>query len=321
MPLNGVLLSVFKSKLSRIPDGVLPTRTIERFEERLLPYVEELEWKARQYADGSFDPAQHCHALPLEFYAGCTFEELAKIWATHFIMMPREINQLFEQDGDEHYLIEKIRISLNRWGSGSSEKEWNTLVEAYNGIKNFSFGLPEFTTTLAYPYYRWSRGITPSDTEVFIDGGFGFFVHYHGVHVMTIGFSIAHGGRLLLSQVQLRKPKGNRFLYKLPEDRLVYVISLMRKYFPRLTLYLVDGASLTERYIHGHEVAITEVKAMRNPDRECLQKNETKLALLKSELGTYLRALYRPVSDKKWRVSTYRPVEVNKIRFHRVVNY
>ena len=316
MTMLGIPLSTYKEELHHIPKGILPTRTIERFEERLLPFAEEIEWRARQYEH--FDPAVQCHALPDEFYETCTFEELAKLWATHFIQFPHQVEKLFEESVT-HHIAFKLRDSLFRWGYGDAAKEWNSLADTYNGIKNFSFELPEFEVRLAYTYWQWSRGETPHAPNLFLDGVFGFLIHYRGEHVMTIGFSLACDNKLLLSQVQLRTPKGNRFLYRLPQGHLAYAITLMRKYFPRQMLCLVDGASLVDRYISGCMSNIAEVKNMRVPDLTCLKKNEDKLVLLQGELGEYLRGVYRPVASEKWRVSTYHPVTFNNIRFNRIV--
>src|SRR4051812_17424277 len=99
MTMIGVPLSTYKEELKKIPPGVLPTRTIANFEERLKPYEKELLWEASRYDPGIFDPAKHCHALPDEFIESCTFEELAKIWVSHFIMLRnREVEKRFEKD-------------------------------------------------------------------------------------------------------------------------------------------------------------------------------------------------------------------------------
>ncbi len=319
MTLIGIPLSIYKEELHHIPKGILPTRTILRFEERLLPYADELADISRGYEQ--FDPAVQCHALPDKFYETCTFEELAKIWATHFIMLPKCVNQLFEDEGSlPHCVVNRLRFSLHRWGYGDSAMEWNALVDTHEGIRRFSFGLPDFEVRLAYPHYaNWSRGASLQDRDVFLDGALAFFVHYRGEHVMTIGFSLARGGNLLLSQVQMRNPKGNRFLYKLPVGVVEYVVSLMRKYFPRQRLCLVDGASLTKRYISGHQSNIDEMRRNREPDLALIKKNEDKLVRLRGELGAHIRNAYRPISGDGWKVSKHHPVTVNRIRFRRIV--
>lgn len=321
MTLIGIPLSTYTEELHHIPKGVLPTRTIVRFDERLKPFAEELAYHKERYDTGVFDPCLHCHNLPREFYEACTFEELAKIWATHFIMLPNWINELFEGDDSlEHIIIHRLRMSIWRWGCGSSEKEWNALVDTHEGIRRFSFDLPDFEVRLAYPRCaNWSRGASLQDRDVFLDGTLAFFVHYRGEHVMTIGFSLARGGNLLLSQVQMRNPKGNRFLYKLPTGVVEYVVTLMRKYFPHQRLYLVDGGSLTKRYVSDHRSNVEKERGFREPDLALIKKNEDKLVRLRGELGAHIRDVYRPISGDGWKVSKHHPVTVNRIRFRRIV--
>jgi hypothetical protein len=70
---------------------------------------------------------------------------------------------------------------------------------------------------------------------------------YHGdEHVLTIGFSVAQDDRLLVTQIQLAKPKGNRFLYKLPLHYVDYVLARFTLAFPHFEILLVDGESLGE---------------------------------------------------------------------------
>ena len=253
LALIGVPLCTYKERIHHVPEGVLPSRTIDDYLARLAPFHAEMEVVARQY--DVFDPFKHCSRLPQEFYERCTFEELCKIYGSSIFQLTRPQYELFQND-PEYSLVRKIASSLWRWGCGCREDEWNTIVDTHNGIRNFSFGLPEFEVTLTYTTGYNECGSSEHDRRIFLDGVFGFMVHYRGLHVMTIGFSIAQGRRLLLTQVQMKTEKGNRFLYKLPMPYVEYAIMLMEKFFPTLTLYLVDGDSVVAKYLPQYETSL-----------------------------------------------------------------
>jgi len=92
---------------------------------------------------------------------------------------------------------------------------------------------------------------------------------YHGdEHVLTIGFSVAPNDRFLVTQIQLAKPKGNRFLYKLPLPYVDYVLSRLTLAFARFEIFLVDGGSLGEDILAQNRV---ELKKYRSTFRQCCQ--------------------------------------------------
>src|SRR3989344_1326640 len=351
MPMIGVPLSTYKEELHRIAKGVLPTRTITGYLERLSSVHEEMKSIASQYNE--FDPFEHCSKLPQEFYESCTFEELCKIYGSSLFQLGRPQYELFENNF-EYALIRKIKSSIWRWGTGACGEEWNTLVDAYNGIRSFSFGLPEFEVTLTYTTGYNECGFTEFERGVFLDGVFGFMVYYRGLHVMTIGFSIAQGRKLLLTQVQMNKEKGNRFLYKLPMPYVQYAIMLMEKFFPTLTLYLVEGDSIVEKYLPQYETSleflfegvrrneesITEVRrviastfgenvTLRQSLNYYLGRQEefprdielTRASIegLKGVVGERLRKTYL-LDSGRWKLSHRAPLKINRLRFRRIVH-
>lgn len=323
MAMIGVPLCTYKEELRKIPNGVLPTRTIDRLEERLTPYAEELAWRALGYKE--FDPYRHCHAFPEEFYDTCTFEERVKIYLTSFIQLPRTLDKLFDED-PSYRIMRKLRSSLWRWGYCSSETEWNNIVDAYDGIRSFSFGLPDFSVTLDHTTGYNEFGCGEHDRSTYLDGVFGLRVHYHGEHVMTIGFSIASGRKLLLSQIQLKKEKGNRFLFKLPMGRVPYVVSLMKQYFPGFRQYLVDGDSSVAKYLKDFRTALQRsIERRQRYGTDVSQWNEGNIAycqehlnLLEGGAGERIRRTYQ-LQGGPYRLSTHRPVCIHTLRFHRIV--
>jgi hypothetical protein len=140
------------------------------------------------------------------------------------------------------------------------------MVRAYRSIRRFNFGLPGFTVRLDYSTYYNPRGYAKC-SGVFLDGVFGFLVYYGDEHVLTIGFSVAPNDQLLVTQIQLAKQKGNRFLYKLPLHYVDHVLARLIVAFPHFEIFLVDGESLGEselaQYRSGLKRARSEFRKHR----------------------------------------------------------
>ncbi len=315
MAMIGVPLSIYTEELTKIPDGVLPTRTIDRFLERLALYPEEMEEIGHRYLD--FDPHRHCSQLPEEFYASCSVEEMAKIFVSSLPSLSHTQEALFEKD-PRYAIFRKISSSLWRYGYASVHREWSTLVDAYNGIRRFSFDIPDFAVTLNYTcgYSAYSR--TEFDPDVYLDGVFGFIVHYKGEPVMTIGFSFAKGRRILIAQVQMKKHKGNRFLYKLPMDRVAFVVMLMKKYFPDFRHYLVDGAQLVERYVEEYRMGVAAELERHEPNQENIRHMRAKVLAYQGEVGSQIRRTYRPTLGAHM-LSMHHPITMHNRRYLRIV--
>lgn len=73
---------------------------------------------------------------------------------------------------------------------------------------------------------------------------------------MTIGFSVVKGRAILIQQVQLTQRSKNRFLFRLPQNRLEYVGNLFKRAFPGYALYVIDGADLVERTLVNYLKAL-----------------------------------------------------------------
>jgi hypothetical protein len=323
MTMLGIPLSTYTEELGKIPKGALPTQTIEQFAERLLPFAKQIAWRAQGY--DKFDPVRHCHAFPDEFYETCSFEEHAKIFATTFFQLPRDLKKRFD-DEPRYRIVRKLRSSLWRWGYGASDVEWNNIVDAYNGIRNFSFGLPDFSVTLDHTTGYNEYGYGEYDHTTYLDGVFGLRVHYRDQHVMTIGFSIARGKKLLIAQVQMKKEKGNRFLFKLPMNHVAYAVLLMKKYFPGFRHYLIDGDSSVKKYLNDFQSSLARYleRKVRYPSEESSVINDNivylqeHIAVLEGEGGERIRRTYALHSDT-WKLSPHRPLLMNGLRFKLIV--
>lgn len=189
------------------------------------------------------------HRLPLKALGGFSFDELCKLKYSTDIMMDESVNKLFETC-PRHEVVRKITSSMWRWGF--TRGTWNGLVATYDNIRNFTFlDDPNFEIRLDHTtYYNecgWSKY-----KRIFLDGVFAFLVYYKGTHVLTIGFSIPEDNKLLIQQVQSAKRAGNRFLYRLPANRIEFVIELFQKNFPGYCIRVVDGASLAKKTLESY---------------------------------------------------------------------
>ncbi len=244
MELKGIPLSTYKEEPTHIPDDVLPSRTIERFCERTAAVFVDPD----DVPKGN-DIFSEVHSYPTEYYDQFSITEIVKMKAsTIFMFRSRELQRRFDEV-PEYRIFEKIRSSLWRWGSSDIREEWNTLVDAYNGIKHFSFGVSDFEVTLTHTTGSNECGRSEHDRNLFLDGVFGFMVYYRSEHVMTLGCTFAKGRKIFLTQVQMKKEKGNRFLYKLPAPCIEYALSLLAKHFPMFELYIIEGASAAKKYL------------------------------------------------------------------------
>jgi hypothetical protein len=205
----------------------------------------------------NFTFAEQYRDLPIEAFRHFTFDEICKLKYSSNNMMDSSVEQLFESQVNYH-VIRKIMGSMWRWGAGNGT--WNEIVDAYNGIKHFSLGLnSDFEIRLDY-----TNGMNPFGysrfCSTYLDGVFAFLVHYKGKHVMTISFSVMAGRRLLIQQVQLKQPFGNRWLYKFPPQRLEFVIDLFALYFPSFSHFVIDGKALTLKTITSYQQGLSSVE-------------------------------------------------------------
>ena len=184
-----------------------------------------------------------------------TFDEVCKMYCSSVIMV--EYNDwfnysLFRNDLEcKPQLRVVAKINNSMWRYGMADKNWDAIVKTWNAIRAFDFGVPGFSVTLDFTtgcneigYSQYSR--------TFLDGTMAFLVHYGDKHVMTIGFSVAKGGKILISQVQLKEKKGNRWLFKLPCFYVEHVLNRMMAAFNQQPCYLMNGKDLALRIRKAH---------------------------------------------------------------------
>lgn len=195
--------------------------------------------------------------------ARLTFDQLCKVHYGRTIMMDSSVEDLYK-DEPTYAVVRKIGNSMWRWGCGSGV--WNEVVEAYDGIKQFDLGIEGFEVRLDFTTGYNERGYS-RESRTFLDGVFGFLIYYKGEHVMTLGFSVMEGRKLLVQQVQLTKRKGNRFLFKLPENRVEFFLQCFAKAFPSYKLCIADGADIARINLNSYKRGLEDLKDRIKRDR------------------------------------------------------
>lgn len=249
--MKGLDLNTFKFNLTRLKhDSVNPSQGI-KWRAKLAPFMNHLS----HYYRMPFDFQDHYWDLRFEHFANFTFDEICRIKHSRAICMHDSVEKLFDKE-PQYAIIGKIKGSMWRWGL--NEGSWNEIVDAYNGIRNFSLGdFPGFEIRLDYTTGRNERGYS-TFARLFLDGVFAYLLYYKGQHVLTIGFSITAGRKILIQQVQSAMRAKNRSLYKLPSNRLEFVLELFSRNFPNHELFVVDGKSLTAKIKSNYENRLSD---------------------------------------------------------------
>ena len=201
------------------------------------------------YGDEGGDLGRIAHRIPMRVFERITPDELCKVRYSCPYMMDTSVEDAFKRE-PHLYLFHKIKNSMWRWGCGRGD--WNEIVDAYEGIRGFDLGHRDFEITLDHTTGFNERGYS-EHSRTYLDGVFGFLVHFKGEHVLTIGFSVAENRRLLLQQIQSKSRSGNRWRFKLPENLLEHVVDRLGDAFPRHRLFVADGRDLMSKNIRSYE--------------------------------------------------------------------
>jgi len=116
------------------------------------------------------------------------------------------------------------------WTRGFNQYGWSKYTRIYSSEGKFSDLVSEA---------KYDR--------VYLDGKLGYIITYRGKPALTIGFCISNDKNLLITQIQLMKKRGNRWLYRLPYGYFDYVLLKLQETFPDFTLWLVEGLSLADK--------------------------------------------------------------------------
>lgn len=240
--LVGELVKVAED-LNEKPDGSVDIR--DYFSEDTMEELAD-RYGIRNPKDYYRIPPSHMQSLPMDVFE--------KIKHSTIMMASRHDGHPMEDPEESYSVVAKLRSSAWRWGCGGFK--WNDLVDAYHGMRDFNFGLPNFGVTIDFPQGFNPCGRALRHPNVWIDASLAFMVYYRKKHVMTVGFAITAEREILIHQVQLANPRGNRFLYRMPVGRLEHVIDRFAVAFPKFKLRIIDGYSAAEKVVSAYAKSI-----------------------------------------------------------------
>jgi hypothetical protein len=262
----GLSLGTYVDDLVRVPDQfqAKPALSFDAFG-RMGPHV--LAYLAARFGGSKHDIVQLANKLPMKAFARLSVDEMCKVWYSAAYAMGQEVSDLFEND-PRYEIVQKIVSSM--WGWGWTSREiWNEVVDAYDAIRRFTLDLPDFDVLFDHTTWRHEQGWSKY-SETYLDGVFGYLVRYRGEHVMTVGFSIAPGRRLLVQQIQTRNPRGNRWLFRFPRNRVEFLLDRLTAAFPAHSVHLVDGESVARKNIEKYRTASRKAQFRIDECRERL---------------------------------------------------
>ena len=222
-------------------------------------------------ADGKeFSFLTDYNKIPMGGLVKFSFDEICKMMYSRSSTMHETVEDIFETN-TEYEIVHKIQSSMWRWSR--SKGTWNEIVDAHQYLRSFVFtDDPNFEIRLDHSTYHNPFGYSKY-SRIFIDGTFAFLVYYKQNHVLTIGFSLLAGKKILLQQVQSSKRVGNRWLYRLPPNRLEFILELFQKNFPGYTLHVIDARSLVRKTLSDYQRALLNAQQWY---REYLSSNRNK---------------------------------------------
>jgi hypothetical protein len=250
----GLSLDTFSDNLRKVPvhlnsRPVATLRLSERVSDAGRAYIEE-RWGP------DADYMEVARSLPFRVLSKLSLDEITKIRFSSYIMMDQTVEDEY-RNNPKFAILNKIKSSMWRWGVRRGL--WNEIVDTYNAIRSFRIDHPDFEVRLDYTRGYNENG--PSEhSYTYLDGVFAYLIYYKGEHVMTLGFSVMGNYRLLIQQVQLTKRRGNRWLFKLPKNRMEFVVALFEEFFPRHTLYVADGAEVASVSLNSYRDGIERAK-------------------------------------------------------------
>ncbi|MCE9644123.1 hypothetical protein K8Q93_02705 [Candidatus Parcubacteria bacterium] len=162
-------------------------------------------------------------------------------------------------DDPRHELVRTIQASMEEVELRQSL--WHEVIEACRRMRTFTIDAdPKFELRLDYTTHQDRWGQT-KHAKICVDGVLAFYLYYGERHVLTIGYSIAPGKKVMIGNVQAPKETKGWGLQFLPRERLEYVITLFQKTFDGYEVYLANGEDLVKRLIQDYERELLQARA------------------------------------------------------------
>lgn len=214
------------------------------------------EWALRNFGS-NFDLQSRWEDCPAyELKAVLPAPEIYRLWRSGVVA-----SNLDDYIREHVEVLWKIGNALWHYGPGGTR--WNDFAMAVQGISKLTVDNKDFDVRLTWARYHNEYGRSVHDLGLWLDGAMGLRLFHRGAHVMTIGFNPFNDGEVGIVQVQLRKKKGNRFLYQLGTGLLDFVVDMFAKAFGEDKVHIVDGESavFAIRKSYGNEPCSVDEEA------------------------------------------------------------
>lgn len=221
---------------------------------------------------GTDDFHEIIHNLPSKALMCLGTENAAKALVSRKYSMSTEVEREICLDPIID-LVRKIKSSV--WRYNYRDIAWNDIVDVYNGIRSFDLGIKDFDVEITYTtgYNAYGNNCrSHGGNRVWLDGVFGFLIRYKRKHVLTIGFSVAEGRRILLQQVQAYSKTGNRWMYKMPANRLEFIIEKFVNAFKGFEILLADAEDYLNESMKQYKDAHKIVSEKDQEDEDIIER-------------------------------------------------
>lgn len=245
----GLPFSEITEKLLPVPDDKDSDFPVDSFDLMATLGEPAANYLVKYYGKG-YDFGTELRRMRHEVFNRLSFDQLCKVKYSYQSPYVEEIEKKFLETSPCHMIFMRIFSSFKLMEF--QKAKWNDLVSFYDGLTRFTVEVPNFTVYLDF-LMHWNPWGHSRYSDIFLDGVFAYNVHYKGEHVMTISFTPISNRRILIRQIQMTKPKGNRFLYKLPMNLTEFIIERFMLAFPDHQLLIADARDLAKQSLERYQ--------------------------------------------------------------------
>lgn len=199
-------------------------------------------------------------------------------------------------------ILEKLKLSA--WHNGYGKLGWNWAAEAYEAMRRFTLADPDFTYHFDASVGSNNRGYSRY-TRTFLDGEVAILIFYRGKHALTLSFDIRRNQRrpaqrpqIFLRQIQLKEPKGNRFLYRLKPGYVEAVTAAFVRAFGAFDVHLIHGDAAVQAIVDSLQA---EINVLQRSSRAEAKKDLADLLDHRDKVTTEVAHRLRRIYDSPFR--------------------
>jgi hypothetical protein len=132
---------------------------------------------------------------------------------------------------------------------------WNATTQVIKGLRRLNFSAFDLSTELDFTTGGNKVGLSQF-SRTFLDGEIAILLRYKGQHVLTLSFNVCKNQtktEIVIAQIQLKNPKGNRFLFKLGPNYSETLCKTFAEAFSHCNVYLTTGEYLSKTLLSNYQ--------------------------------------------------------------------